>query len=123
MKKLFFGLIATVMLCSSVNAQKIESGKISNGKESIDIPKEVVSELKYVENSSDFTTITKFSKSYDGNITLIVDSKNKVVAVVYPPSVSTSKLGPIGRCFKGCNAGGSSESGAWLCYWVCITGI
>ena len=123
MKKFIFGLIATVMFGFVGNAQNVISGKISNGKDVIDLPQEVVSSLKYDIKSDEFSTISKYSKTYQGIVYLVVDTKNLIVGVVLPPTVSKAAMGPILNCFKDCNRGGGSESGAWLCYYLCLTGL
>jgi hypothetical protein len=127
MKKILFGLIATVMFSLNGNAQKIVSGKISNGKDLIDIPTEIASNLSYKADSSEFTTINKYSETLKGNVSITFDSKNKLVSILYPSSKPLSKavIGPIKDCYKDCmkGSGGGSESGSWLCYWMCITGI
>jgi hypothetical protein len=104
------------------NAQSL-NGKISSGNVTIDIPLEVVSELKFDSKSQEFTKYIKYSEKLNGEVVLIMDSKNKLVSISLPLGLSKVGLGPIGKCLRDCMGGGSSESGAWLCYWVCVTGI
>jgi hypothetical protein len=122
MKKLVFGLIATVMFGFVGSAQSLD-GKIASGNETIDIPIEVRSLMKFDLKSQEFTQYVKYSEKLKGEVVLILDSKNKVVRATLPVGFAKAALGPIGKCLKDCMGGGSSESGAWLCYWVCITGI
>jgi hypothetical protein len=125
MKNLLFGIIATVLFSFTGNAQvgNIVSGKVSSGTSTVDIPLSLKSDLVYSKGSTEFTVFTKYSEKYKGDVTTILDRKYKIVAIILPNDTLTQqKLGPIGRCFSDCNSGGS-ETGAFLCYWCCVTGI
>lgn len=92
MKKIFFGIIATVFMCLNATAQenKIVSGKISVGGELIDLPKEVKSELEYKQNSSEFIKYERYSEEFKGIV--VTDSKNNIVSITLPPETPTEKM-------------------------------
>lgn len=125
MKKILFGLIATVLFSIAGNAQtsKLIQGKMISGTEQIDLEPEILSSLKYSASSSDFITSTRYSEKLNGVVTVVTDNKNKVVGIILPTGLNSAKMGPIAKCMKGCMGDSGSESGAWLCYWVCIWGL
>lgn len=121
MKKLLFGLIATVMFfeISSAQENKIISGKISSGTTTSDLPLELKSALTYKINSQEFTTHQHYDKGLNGNITIIVDSKNLIVGITLPLDTSTEKIASIGKCLKNSFWGNGS---GWDGFWDCISG-
>ena len=103
MKKAFFGLLATFLLANLGTAQeaKIISGKISSSTEMIEIPENLKSDLDFKENSSEFIIYQRFSDEFKTKITLVTDSKDKIVCVSLPTPVSAERLSHWGsRCLK-----------------------
>ena len=119
MKKLLFGLIATVLFSSASLAQDAEivSGKINANTTSVDIPSELKSDLNYKTNSEEFITHKHYYVAIKGDITIITDSKNQIVAVTLPVGTSEEKVRGIVKCFKNAFWG---DGGGWSGFWDCV---
>ena len=93
----------------------------------IEIPLSIKSKINTLKNEN-VTTITKFSKEFNGFISISFDNENKIVKIDGPKAFiekvsKISKVGPspMRTCYKDCMSnGGDSESQAWLCYWICL---
>lgn len=119
MKKLVFSFLATVLFASFGSAQDAEiiSGKINTNSSSVDIPKELKSDLTYKLNSEEFVVHKHYYEELKGNITVITDSKDNVVAVTLPVSTSEARLRDIVKCFKNAFWG---NGGGWGGFWDCV---
>lgn len=103
MKKLLFGLFATVLFYNFSAAQelKINSGKITSTISEIELPKEVKSELSYKTENSEFIIYQRYSEELKGNVTLVTDSSKRVVSLHIDAPVSQEVLRRWGsRCLK-----------------------
>lgn len=119
MKKTLLCLLVTVLFVNYTSAQDadIVSGKINTNSSSIDIPAELKSDLTYKTNSEEFVVHKHYYTELKGYITVITDSKNKVVAVTLPTTTSESRLRDIGKCFKNAFWG---EGTGWGGFWGCV---
>ena len=119
MKKLLFGLLATLFMANLSFAQdsEIVSGKINANTMSVDIPLEIKSNLIYKTNSEEFIIHKHYYTEIKGYVTIITDSKNQVVAVTLPVGTSTEKVRGIGKCFKNAFWG---DGGGWNGFWDCV---
>ena len=119
MKKLILGMFATVLFSTFASAQDAEiiSGKINSGKTSADIPTELKSDLIYKANSSEFVVHKHYYEDIKGDITVITDSNDRVVAVTLPTETSEEKARSIVKCFKNAFWG---EGSGWSGFWDCV---
>lgn len=119
MKKILFSLIAIISFTSIFAQQSsIVSGKISSNISSIDIPIELKSDLLYETESFEFIKTERYISNLKGNIVVITDSKDKIVAVTLPMGTSLEKVKSIGKCFTTSfwnHEGGTGWSGFWNC--------
>lgn len=119
MKKLVFSFLATVLLVSFGSAQDAEiiSGKINANSSSVDIPAELKSDVTYKSNSEEFVVHKHYYTELKGYITVITDSKDKVVAVTLPITTSEARFRAIVKCFKKAFWG---DGGGWNGFWDCV---
>jgi hypothetical protein len=119
MKNIIFGLFATLFVSNFASAQDAEiiSGKINTSTYSIDVPIELKSDLTYKINSEEFVIHKHYYAELKGTITVITDSKDKVVAVTLPTTTSEARLRDIGKCFKSAFWG---EGTGWGGFWDCV---
>lgn len=119
MKKLVFGLIATVMFGFIGNAQV--SKPTDSGQVLLNIPKEFKSIYLETDKDSGAKTHVEFFKKYNVNITVIVDKSNKIIKFSVPKDSIDSNLllniaSPMGQCVGGCG-------GTWACFFGCLLEI
>jgi hypothetical protein len=118
MKKLVLGVIATVLFANFASAQDadIVSGKISSKSFTADIPIELKSDVVYKSESEEFVIHKHYYADLKGYITVITDSRDKVVAVTLPTTTSEARLRDVVKCFKNAFWGdGTGWSGFWDC--------
>lgn len=119
MKKLVFGLLATVLFANILSAQDgdIVSGKINANTFSIDIPSEFKSNVVYKSESEEFVIHKHYFSDLKGYMTVITDSNEKVVAVTLPTTTTAERIRKIGKCFKRAFWG---EGTGWSGFWDCV---
>lgn len=83
MKNFLLSLFAVVFFTNFFFAQevKIVSGKISSGFESVDLPIEIKSDKVYTIQSSEFTKHVRYSEVLKGEVLIVTDTKDKIVAI------------------------------------------
>lgn len=116
MKNFLFSLLATVFFSNFFFAQemKIVSGKISSGIESIDLPVEVKSDHVFKTESTEFTKHVRYSETLKGEVLIVTDSKDKIVAITVPSTTSMERIKNIFKCVKEA-IWGTSGMGFWDC--------
>ncbi len=119
MKKLLLGIFATVLFTNFASAQDAEiiSGKINAKSFSAEIPIEFKSDLMYKSGSEEFVIHKHYFEELKGYMTVITDSKDKVVAVTLPTLTSEARLRDIVKCFKKAFWG---DGGGWGGFWDCV---
>ena len=119
MKKLLFGLIATIMFGFVGNAQVTKAGTcLPQGNSTVLIPSEIKSPIANASNEVSY--LSAFSKKYNGFVTVAFDTNFQIVEITAPKnSVDQvnvnlkAKLGPMAQCVKDCG-------GTWVCGAACL---
>ena len=119
MKKKIYCLIAIVSIVNFSFGQDAEiiSGKINSDKYSVEIPAEFKSELTFKSDSPEFSIHKHYFNEIEGYVTVIADSKDKVVSVTLPSTISEARLRDIVKCFKNAFWG---DGGGWSGFWGCV---
>lgn len=117
MKKIIFGIFATLFLCQSINAQdlKVVSGRISYGDQYIELPTEMKSDKIFSANSSDFLKTEAYSEELNGSIIIFTDSKQQIIGITLPPTTTAEKVTKYYTCFKKAWADGTGLMGYLEC--------
>jgi len=97
MKKLIFGLIATIIISFNSFAQesKIISSSFSQSKSDVEIPSELKSKNVWTEENADqFVTFSVYKKEYQAFISITLDLKDpenvKIASINIPNEVKES---------------------------------
>ncbi len=94
MKKLniFLFIFALLSLtCTNIIAQKLNSNEIGNME--IEIPKELKSKLKNLENTDyNFKIFSKFSNEENGYVNLYFDQNDKIYKITGPKRINAKAL-------------------------------
>lgn len=119
MKNFFLCLMVLLFFSFRVQAQevKIVSGLISSGMYQTEIPEEVQSKLTYENQKQEFIRHTRYCDNLKGEISIVTDSKDRIVAVTVPYGTSVERLRDIAKCFKRAFWG---EGTGWGGFWDCL---
>lgn len=117
MKKIIFGIFATLSLCQTINAQDLKavSGRISYGDQYLELPTEMKSDKIYSANSAEFLKIEAYSEELNGSIIILTDSKQQIIGITLPPTTTAEKATKYYTCFKKAWADGTGLMGYLEC--------
>lgn len=91
LNRFFFIFTFLSLTCTNIIAQKLNSNEIGNTE--IEIPKELISKLKGLENTGyNFKIHSKFSKKENGYVNLYFDQNDKIYKIIGPKRINATTL-------------------------------